>query len=508
MSTAPKSRTSFSPARRWQIGFDVVLRTVLVFAVAVMMNFLGAKFYHRFYLNKQTRVELSSRTLSVLHSMTNHVEVTLYYDTHDTENFYPDILELLGRYRDVNKNISLRTVDYARDAGAAMKVKEQFNLAGSAAAPNAPPSKDLIIFACGDRHDVVPGEAIIGVKTTMIDSKDPSFDPNEKQAQFKKKPVTFNGEVMFTSKLLALSQGQPLKAYYLKGHGEPSLENTDDGGYQKFALQLAQNDILINNLTFSGDADIPSDCSLLVIVAPASKLFESDLSKIDRYLTEGGKLMVLFNGITARQPTGLESILQRWGINVLADYVNDPASSGVDQYLIVSSFNEKTFVNPLSELELQMVMPRPIVGAGPATQQSGAPQVDALVSSTAASTLAGDRSAAPRGYPLIAAIEQKPVTGTATPTPRGNTRIVVAGDWMFLDNQLIAAGANRDFVNYAVNWLCDREQLLTGIGPRPVADYRLTLSQPQLKQLRWLLLGAMPGGVLVLGWLVWLVRRK
>ena len=62
---------------------------------------------------------------------------------------------------------------------------------------------------------------------------------------------------------------------------------------------------------------------------------------------------------------------------------------------------------------------------------------------------------------MIAAVEQNPVAGTAA--PRGTTRIVVAGDSYFLDNQIIEAAANRDFFNYTVNWLLDRQELLTGI---------------------------------------------
>src|ERR1035437_5864437 len=80
MATDPKSKPSFSVASRWRIGFDVVLRTVLVLAVVVMANYLGAKFFHRFYLSSQTQVQLSPRTLAVLRSLTNRVDVTLYYD--------------------------------------------------------------------------------------------------------------------------------------------------------------------------------------------------------------------------------------------------------------------------------------------------------------------------------------------------------------------------------------------------------------------------------------------
>ena len=84
----------------------------------------------------------------------------------------------------------------------------------------------------------------------------------------------------------------------------------------------------------------------------------------------------------------------------------------------------------------------------------------------------------------------------------------MAGDSIFLGNYYIEGGANRDFLNSAANWLLDRPQLIEGIGPRPITEFRLLMTQHQQQQLRWLLLGALPGGVLFFGWLVWLVRRQ
>ena len=106
----------------------------------------------------------------------------------------------------------------------------------------------------------------------------------------------------------------------------------------------------------------------------------------------------------------------------------------------------------------------------------------------------------------MAAVEQKPVPGVAN--ARGSC---AWSSWVILffsTTSTLNAGANRDFAGYAANWLLDRTVLLEGIGPRPVTEYRLTMTREQLKQIRWLLLGALPGGVLVFGWLVWLVRRK
>jgi len=506
MSDQQKSRPSFSPANRWKIAFDMLVRTVLVLAVVVMLNYLGAQFFHRFYLSSQTNVGLSSRTLVVLNSLTNQMTVTLYYDTHDADNFYPTLLALAKEYHAANKNISVQTVDYIADPGAAEKIKEQYNLPGAADSPNAPPGKDLVIFACGDRHDIVAGDAIVRFQTVPINPNDPDFDPRQSKLQFRKKPVAFNGELMFTSKLLALAHAQPFKAYFLQGHGESSLADTSDNGFSKFGLTLAQNDIRVNNLELLGNAAVPPDCNLLIIAAPTTSLDESELQKIDKYLAQGGRLLALFNYASISQPVGLEPILQKWGVNVVPSYVKDPQNSIGDQVVVVRAFNPKTFVNPLTQLALEMVLPRPITKVDWANPPANAPEVDELVLSSEVSTLASDPAATPRSYPLIAAVDQKPVAGLATPL--GTTRIVVAGDSLFLDNQIIEAAANRDFLNYAVNWLLDRQELLAGISPQPVTEFHLTLTQKKSQQLDWLLLGALPGGVLFLGWLVWLVRRK
>ena len=84
----------------------------------------------------------------------------------------------------------------------------------------------------------------------------------------------------------------------------------------------------------------------------------------------------------------------------------------------------------------------------------------------------------------------------------------MVGDSFFLGNRQIESAGNRDFVGYAANWLLDRPQLLEGLGPRPVNEYRITTTHSQLQTIEGLLLAALPGVPLVLGGLVWLRRRK
>jgi hypothetical protein len=493
---AAKSPPSFSPGRRWKIGFDVLARTALVLAVVVMVNYLGATFFRRFYLSPQAQ-PLSARTLSVIHSITNRVNVTVYFDTKDEENFYPEVKQLLDEYRWANPNISIKTVDYVRDAGEAQKIKEQYKLGSKT-------DKDLVIFDCGDRVKIAYGSMLYEKKLEQIQSE----DPRKKEPEFRRKPVAFNGEMMFTAMLLAVESSKPLKAYFLQGHGEPLPAGFEGVDFGKFSAVLADNYITNAPLRLVGDNPVPDDCNLLIIAGPTAALSPAELQKIDQYLAQGGRLFMLFNYLSINRPTGLEPILTRWGVKVVPDVVQDPnySSPPAHQDVIVFNFGNHPVVNPLERLMLQFILPRPIGRVDSADSPADAPKVDELAFSSPASSLYNAPAAAPRAYPLMVAVEQKSVPGVAA--PRGAARMIVAGDSFFLNNQQIESVANRDFLDCAVNWLFDRTAMVQGIGPRPVTEYRLLMTRLQQREIRWLLLGALPGAVLLFGWLVWLARRK
>jgi hypothetical protein len=492
MTANPKPPLSFSPGRRWKIGFDVVLRTAVVLAVIVMVNYLGSLFNKRFYLSSQTRIELSSRTVDVLRALTNQVTVTLYYDTQ--EDLYPTILSLLNAYQRTSPNkISIRTVDYVRDPGEAEKIKAQYKL-------NSPTDKNLIIFDSGGGRlpKIAPGDALAKYTLEQVH--------NEKEREFRKKPVAFLGEMMFTSSLLALENSKPFKAYFLQGHGEPALADSGDTGYLKFAAVLAQNYVEVQPLALLGDSAIPDDCDLLIIAGPRTMLSNPELQKIEQYLAQGGRLFLLLDFASLKHPTGLDNILRHWGVNVGNDRVEDPQQTQSGSDVEVYSFSQHPVVNPLTGTGLEMVLPRPVNRIEWQNPPADAPKVDELAFSGPGSFLVNQQGLPPHSYPLMAAVEQSEVKGLAT--SHGGCRIVVVGDSFFLGNRVIDALSNRDFAGYAVNWLLDRPILLQGIGPRPVTEFRLVMTRQQQRQVRWLLLGVLPGGVLMLGGLVWLRRRK
>ncbi len=203
-----------------------------------------------------------------------------------------------------------------------------------------------------------------------------------------------------------------------------------------------------------------------------------------------------------------------WGVQVGHNEVTDPEhsySGESGQDVVVSDFNKThDLVNRLLGLNLQMIIPRSVGKLNISRQNPEAPSVEELAFTGEHAEIhdnLGDAAFKPAGrkVPLMVAVEKGSVKGVFP--EHGTTRIVVVGDSVFLDNQVIDAGDNRNFARYAVQWLVDQRQLMQGIGPHPVTEYKLMMTRAQMTSIQWIFLAGMPGAILAFGGLVWLRRR-
>jgi hypothetical protein len=480
MSTPAPGKPSFSPYRKWRIGLNVGLISMVVLSVVVMVNYLSRDYFTRIYLNERTKIQLHPRTLKLLESLTNEVKVTVFYDK--KEELYSTVVELLNAYSRANRKVLVLTVDYQRDPAGAKRVKEQYRLSSAI-------EKNLVIFDCAGKVKQVNGNALADYTLEpMRDEGDPKY---------RRKPVAFKGEKVFTSVLLEVTSPKPLKAYFLQGHGEHLIDSAEENGYMKMAAVLRQNYVEVAPLSLLGSNAVPSDCNLLVVGGAKVSLLTNELERIEKYLSEGGRLLALFNTRALNKETGLEQVLARWGVGISPVIVNDPDHSDSISNLVVSAFSKHALINPIVGSGLYLERPRPVFKLrAPSSSTAEAPRVEAIAFSGPRAYMESDPKQTHYQFPLMVAVEQ------------GAMRAVVAGDSILLDNGHIDLLANRDFAVSATDWLLDRMQLLEGLSGYPVTEYKLVMTTSQFRKTQWILLGGMPGGVLLFGGLVWLRRRR
>ena len=502
MASPTSHRPSFSPGRKWGIAFNVLVATAAVFLILIGVNYISHRppFFKRFYLSTNSRVQLSPRTIGLLHSLTNAVEAIVYYDKSDP--LYGEITDLLKEYKAHTPKLSVRTIDYYTEPSVAQELQLKYKeLAGVT-------NRDFIIFDCDGRRKAVEGDSLSDYHYSFEQSSDPGKDP---QLRVNRQRRAFSGEEHVSAAIFAVTQAKPLNAYFLQGHGEHSPEDRiHDTGYQKLADVFHRNFVntpVLNGLL--GTNSIPSDCNLLVIAGPQSEFSNVESNKVAEYLSQGGRVFALFDVTSTNREIGLEDILAKWNVRVSHSVVAD-TNNGLNNepgFFAISGLAIHGVTKPVLGSRLVIVFPRP-VGRIKASSSSRVdePQVTELAFSGTNSVLTDNPGAGQHVYPLITAVERGAAKGVAV--DRGTTRMVIAGDSLFLDNQIIGLYNNEDFADSAINWLLDRTELLGGIGSRPVHTYQLALVKSQVSEVKAILLGAIPGGILLIGGVVWLRRRK
>src|SRR6476660_9628719 len=96
VESPPKS--SFTVGRRWLIGWNVVISVLAAFAIVVLVNYLAAYHFKRFYCTSNVNFQLSKLSLLVLKSLTNDVEVTVFFNKPEEPVLYSTVTALLNEY--------------------------------------------------------------------------------------------------------------------------------------------------------------------------------------------------------------------------------------------------------------------------------------------------------------------------------------------------------------------------------------------------------------------------
>lgn len=493
MAAAADKRIETAGPTRSGARFNVILSILSVLAIVVMLNYLAMRHPKLISLSQDRYQPLTPVTTQVIKTVTNEVNVILYFDPETP--LFSHVETLLRQYRDANPLLKLETVDYIRHPARAEEVKTKYNL--------GPNLTDAVLFIRGQQLKIVRQSELSEYNT------DDLIAGRTKTVKRK----AFRGESHFTSALLAVTRTERPEVRYLSGFGDyhSPTNFSSQLGYSSFSRLLYEHNARIGPIDISGTNDVPASVKLLVLPGLVNQIPEAAQIKLDRYLENGGRLLVLFK---YDSNTGLERLLYKWGVEVQDKLVIDSGQAGDKSLIIVNpgSYGSHPTIQPLKQAQrpIAIMAPRPVKSTSH-NQAADAPQVtELLLTSSQGVAITDYRNGIryndqtdPQGeIPLAVAVEKGGILGVS----EGSTRIVVVGDSHCFANQNLPHYGNRDFAWNLVSWLLDQSQLL-GIAPQPVKEFHFSLTENQMTALQWIFLAGIPGAILIVGWIVWARRQ-
>ena len=496
MGDSSEHTPTFSATRRLGIGFHVGLSCLALFAIVVMLNYLSARHTRRLNWFSESRMPLTPVTQQFLSRLTNEVSVTAFFNTEDP--LFGMVDSVLKEFRHESKVLDIRVIDYKRNPAGAKLFLSRFKV--------KPTGEDFVLFESGGRSRVVGASELSTYDTDALVS---GRSQEVKRTEFK-------GEMMFTSAIYGVVSASRPKAYFLKGHLELDPEDTKgEDGFGKFSEMLTLNNVMQGSLSLLGTNEVPADCQLLIIAGAGTKLNADELLKLDKYLSQGGRMFVLYRDFPTSREVGLEALLYKWGVATGNDWVRDEKNLVSDVGMVVTNYAPHAVTRALGNLGMLMMLPRSVAKRADMPLKAEAPDVTEILHTSEQGmmhsrfkdgqpTTVTDRKGI---MPVAVALEKGALPGVKL--ERGTTRIVVTGDVLFLSNALIErTGGNRVFGDRAVNWLLDRSAYFAGVSATPIKEWRLVMTDSQMWSVRGIFLLALPGASLVLGLLVWWRRRN
>ncbi len=489
-----------SAPRRFAVGLNVIIQIILAGVILVFLN-LAIHRWHppKLDISYSEYYKLSDKTKELLKSLTAPVDVIVFFQPEPRDpvarRVSEDIQVLLKEYQAASRFVKVKFADPDRDLASAEEMDRKYHVK----VPN------VVVFAFEKRSKFVQVDDLV-----ELDSGN-SFEPDRRIKAFK-------GEQQFTSAIQNVLDVKQPKIYFLQGHGEGDPQDYDrQKGFSNIAKYIQRDNLLVEKLNLFEKQQIPKDCDLLVICGPAKALSELELTAIQQHLGQNGRLMVLLDAM--REETGLEKLLLNHGVRVGNDLVMSIGIYLGGRAIVPEAHGTKygfhAITKGFEEADMTTYFPRArSVDRAPSAGSSNG-RVTVLVETPEGewgesnlTKLQQEQKAEPdekdRKGPVPVAVCVEP--SAAGEMEREGMRMVIVGSSQFIRNDSLES-SNLDLFMNALNWLLKRQQLI-GIAPKAPQEFTLSLDMYQRRSIFLTEVVAVPLGAGVIGFLVWLRRRK
>jgi len=444
---------------------NLLLMIVLVLGILVLVNYFFSKNHHRFDFTEARLHSLSHQSVTVLEGLKEDIQVKCFFRE---GNFNRGKMENLMQIYAYHSN----------------KIKYEF----------IDPDKNPGLVK---RYEIAEDG------TTILESK-------EKDGRF-----TVVNEEEITNAIIKISREQKKVIYFLEGHGEGSIEDSEDRGYSLAKNELEKQGYEIKKLSLALEDNFPEDIALLIIPGPKKDLLPNELDTIRSHLHLGGRVFFLIDPETA---PGMKTYLQEFGIKLEDDLVIDtvsrllggdyfmPVVNEYESHVITKNFRYATFFPYARSVEVSEDLPEGITAEILAKSSGNSWSERQLTEQEVKFDKEKDK-AGPISLAVVATI--KSLQGEEIPVEKEKAvgRLAVFGDSDFFSNSYYHLSGNGNFFLNTANWLTEETDLIS-IQPKTQFPRTIQLSPSQGKLIFFVSVILLPLIVLITGVFIWTRRRS
>ncbi len=439
------------------MGINLFISVVLGLAIIGVATYGLAKFHKRFDLTKEKVFSLAPQTVKVLKELNTKVEVIgIAEEKSDTRRRMEELFTL---YREANpKFFYYRLID-------PYKSPEALSEFGRV-------SLGSVIVKVGKRKD-------------RID------DLTEEN---------------LTNSIIKLTSKGGKKVYFLKGHGEASIEVFGKTGISDASARLKDLGYDVGVISLA-EGPVPEDVRVVVIPGPKTDFLEVEIKRLDKFLRKGGSAIAMIDP-TQKPLKNLYKLMRKYGISLKNGIVVDMVSQifGVNALVpvvtnykwhdITRNFRLMTFYPVAQGVFLADQLPEGVSGLEIAETSTKSWEEFNLKP-----PLKFDPGVDIQGpIPLAVALEIKGLEKDK------KGRLVVFGDSDFITNAYYDQQGNGNLFENAVNW-CSKQENLIAISPRSFKSSTLVLTGSQQRLIGFLSIILLPEIFLIIGLWIWIRRR-
>lgn len=471
-------------------------------ALLVLANYLAFRHYARWDWTRQGLYSLAPATRQVLLGLSRPVKIVSFLPEEgiSSPETVREIRALLENMRQVNpQRLAVESLDPLRDPLKARALLTAFGLD-----PLRDPV-DVVVVQSGQRRKQVRLEEMVEL--------DPAAEPGTPPPV-----ISLKAEDILVAAITGVTRDRQVQVRFALGHGERDPRSAGESGLSRLCEALEREDIRVSTWEALGSPTVPEDTSLVVVAAPTAAWMDPERRALEKYLDEGGRALILTEPAFQRAgpekvPTGLEPLLEKWGLAVRPDVAIDPSRAlpffGAETFYadtrpghpVTAALGGQPVLFVLaSSLEL---LPSPAAGlrvqslADASTQAWGETNLAGL-----SQGVARDDADIPGPFSLVAAAQRgEAALGKSVP------RLAVAGDVDLAANLAFDQLSNRPFLLNIFAWLLEENRSL-GIPPKGRLASRLFLTQEQVVSVFLVTVVLFPAAAVTAGLLVWLRRRR